>query len=195
MKQFTEKSFANACRQVFEGVTARQDKIHELCLVAVFKGLEPSRDFGWLSLIANMFDSTKGLNTDLFATWVKQSITYINEDGQSVPALVWQKEKQSFKLAAKGIEPVFVSTCKWYESKKVPTMDSVYNPLDSFERAFKVAQKKLKEGALTPEQQHFLNKMMSAFVEAKSELAPAKPAVHMPTGSLTPAQAAEAGVI
>lgn len=188
---FTDKSFTRAVKSTFEGIASRQDKIQELILVAVGKGLE-TRDYGWLSIIANLFDQTKGLNTKLFSTWVKQSLTYITEQGERRPALEWQEEKKSFKLAAKGIEVLFMSTCKWYESEKNPTMATTYSVVDSLERLLKAAQKKLKEGALSSDEAHLVSKLMSVYVEAK----PAKPEVKLEgSASLTPAAADQAGVI
>lgn len=192
MKQFTDKSFSHAVKTTFDGISSRQDKIHELCLVAVAKGLDGSRDFGWLSIIANTFDQTKGLNTKLFSTWVKQSLTYITEQGERRAALEWQEDKKSFKLAAKGIEVLFMSTCKWYESEKNPTMASSYSVVAKLEHLLKSAQKKLKEGALSSDEAHLVSKLMSVYVEAK----PAKPEVKLEgSASLTPADAAQAGVI
>lgn len=161
--QYTTKSFTRAVTQVFEGIASRRDKIQDLILAALIhadstdKNGDKTNDFGWLSLIAVQFENTAGLNIKLFASWVKAHVVTASTNE---PALEWQPSKQSFKLTTAAKEQgwtVAPIMQKWFEMEKQPKMEQVYSLANSLENAIRQAEKKLKDGALSPEDRALLD--------------------------------------
>lgn len=163
--QYTTKSFTRAVTQVFEGIASRRDKIQDLILAALIhadstdKNGDKTNDFGWLSLIAVQFENTAGLNIKLFASWVKAHVVTASTNE---PALEWQPSKQSFKLTTAAKEQgwtVAPIMQKWFEMEKQPKMEAVYSLANSLENAIRQAEKRLKDGALSPEDRALLDQL------------------------------------
>jgi hypothetical protein len=186
--------FNAALRTVFTGISTRRDQIHELNLAAIAKATQ-SNDFDWLSRIAVQIEDTKCLNLKMFADWVKAHIVITSGDNAGKPALEWQREKRSFKLAEKGAawhcKPILV---KWYEMGKPPKMDEVYSLTSSLDKVLHTAASKAKKGELPPAEAELMNKLAGLLAEYKTKqitMASADAAATLQ--GMTPEQAAAAG--
>lgn len=193
-KKFTDKSFASAVKQVFDGVRSRQENIQEFLLIATDRITGEHRDTGWLNIIAAQFEATAGLSTDKFALWVKTSIVAdtVDENDQPIviPALAWDDKTNSFKFARKGLQARLVCTQKWYECGKKPSVAQSYNLIGSLESLIRKAEKELKEGNLDEQERALLNAIVGVKVQY------AKPTIQMAAKVQEQAQAAaDAGVI
>jgi len=166
--------FNAALKSVFTGIAAKQDQIQQLILAAVSKA-QQSNDFDWLSRIAVQIELTRGLNLKLFADWVKAHIVQTDGDNAGKPALDWQDDKKSFKLAAKGInwhcKPI---SLKWYEMGKPAKMEDVYSLVGSIEKLLATAAGKAKKGGLSAADTELLNRIAGSVSQYKTEQMAAK---------------------
>ena len=165
----TASAFSAALKSVFSGIAAKQDQIQQLIIAAVSKASEAG-DFDWLSRIAVQIESTRGLNLRLFADWVKAHIVQTDGDNAGKPALDWQADKKSFRLASKGVnwhcKPI---TLKWYEMGKPAKMEDVYSLTGALDKVLHTAASKAKKGELPPAEAELMNKLAGLVSAFKAE--------------------------
>lgn len=161
----TTAAFNTALKSVFSGIAAKQDQIQQLIVAAVNKASE-ANDFDWLSRIAVCIEDTRGLKLAAFSDWVKAHI--VTEEGK--PALDWQSDKRSFKLAQKGSAwKCLPITLKWYEMGKKQKMEDVYSLTGALEKLLHAAAAKQKKGELSATDAELLNKIAGMTAQFKAE--------------------------
>lgn len=204
----TDGKFSAAIKDVFTGITARNQQIQQLLVIALFKAQAPASDdpartvddFRWLSMLADSFEGCRGLSLQQFTDYIKAHVHTV--DGKS---LRWDSKTKQFKKPEKGVLMVYKPLAgTWFEFGKKPTIASQFNLDKSFHAVLNKAAKAAKEGALSPEDLLLFNKIKAAVMQpsqiatqtaAQQPVASVQvPASATPQGALDPAQAAAQGV-
>ena len=130
----TDKNFRSAVLDVFGGAAARNQQIQQLTVIAINKAMtpaadDPSRtvdDFRWLSLLADTFEKTRGLNLQQFVDYLKAHIKceIVQPDKTVVTkSLVWDDKSKQFKKPVKGATVQYMQiTGTWFEWGKKPSL-------------------------------------------------------------------------
>ena len=200
----TDGKFSAAVKDVFTGITARNQQIQQLLVIALFKAQSPASDdpertvddFRWLSLLADSFEGCRGLSLQQFTDYLKAHVQTVG--GKS---LRWDTKTQQFKKPEKGVVMVYKQLVgTWFEFGKKPTLASAFSFDKSFHAVLNKAAKAAKEGALSPEDLALYNKIKAAVLQP-SALSTEQPqssvqgaANATPQGALSPAEAAAQGV-
>lgn len=187
----TDKNFSTAVLDVFSGVSARNQQIQQLIVIALNKAQTPAADdptrtvddFRWLSLLADKFESTRGLNLQQFVDYLKAHVKceIVQPDKTVVTkSLLWDVKTKQFKKPVKGAAVQYMQiTGTWFEFGKKPTLAAAFNLTGSFSSLINKAAKQAKDGALSPEDQHLFNKLKALLMEHATESKPAVQAASM----------------
>lgn len=168
----TDKNFSTAVLDVFSGVSARNQQIQQLIVIAINKAQTPAADdvtrtvddFRWLSLLADKFEQTRGLNLQQFVDYLKAHIKCGDK------SLVWDVKTKQFKKPVKGAAVQYMQiTGTWYEFGKKPTLAAAFNLTGSFSSLINKAAKQAKDGALSPEDMALFNKLKPLLMQHATE--------------------------
>lgn len=147
----TEKSFNAAVRDVFAGVQARQLQIHQLLQVAFAKAQvkrddgSTVDDFRWLSTILSTAISTKGLNSQRMAEWIKSCVT----SPDSPAPLSFDSKTNQLKKSKAGIRLEYNVKGTWFDYGKPDDVTKAFDFAAGLKSLLSRAAKAYADGTMS----------------------------------------------
>jgi len=147
----TDGSFNKAVNDVFAGITARQDQLQQLLVVAFAKAQQQREDgttvddFRWLSTILAKAIETKGLNSKRMADWINSCVSSPDTDRP----LKYEQKTAQLKKSKAGIKLVYNVQGTWYDYGKPDDVQKSFAFAQQLESLLKRASKAYNDGLMS----------------------------------------------